>query len=157
MKIIYHDEEGMSITVNANLQEARKIKRVISQNIFSSKSRSCYEFNMDMHEDKVRHTPDDDFECVQLGENLARSIRIKFRLSPEVYKVHANRVSSRKCRPLGNISTRNSRHRPLSRLSLVERGRWCLVCIPTGSRIHVGRPTGFQIHLRSIIYLMDRQ
>lgn len=64
MKITYHDEEGISITVGANLQEARRINIITRKNILASNSRSSDEFDLDAREEELRPIPDDEFESV---------------------------------------------------------------------------------------------
>lgn len=55
MKITYHYEEGILITVGVDLQVARRINRIILKNIMALASKSSDKFELDTHEDKVRY------------------------------------------------------------------------------------------------------
>lgn len=84
LKIAYNDEEGVLVTIDANLREARRIRRIIHKNILTPASRGNDDFDLDTREDEIRPTPDDEFEFLQLGENLTRSVKYGIRLSPGV-------------------------------------------------------------------------
>lgn len=82
LKITYHDKRGVTTTIKAYLEEENRIRRRIHEDILTSASKNCDKFNLDVHEGKIRPTPDGEFEFMQLGDNLARSIKIRYKLSP---------------------------------------------------------------------------
>ncbi|CAL5183272.1 unnamed protein product [Lathyrus oleraceus] len=84
LKIVYHDEEGILVTVGENLQEARRVGRIIRKDVLASEPRGSDEFGLDARDDEVRPTLDDDFDFVQLGENLATMVKIGLGLFPDV-------------------------------------------------------------------------
>lgn len=119
LKVAYDNEKIVSVTVNADLQEARRIRRAIYKNIHLVvnvkkqhefnlnahkyegrptpnldtnlwEARSSNEFYLDAHEEEVIPTLDNEFKSVQLGENSAITVKIGFMLSPEVRFVLIN-------------------------------------------------------------------
>lgn len=75
LKITCHDEQGTLVMINANLHEAKRIQRGIHEEILSSTSKNCDRFNLEVHENKIRPTPDGEFRFVKLGDNSSNHSR----------------------------------------------------------------------------------
>ncbi|CAI8614033.1 unnamed protein product [Vicia faba] len=91
LKEAYHDMEGKLIVVNADPEEAKRIKEIILKDIFVSSveakesPRNVNIFELDALEDKVKPLCDNEFEAIQLNDNPFRSIKI---ISKFPFEVH---------------------------------------------------------------------
>lgn len=75
LKITYHDDEGIPVTVKGVLQEARRIKKIICEFVLASTSKNSDELDLDMREGGIRPNPDGKFKIMQLGDNSANQLK----------------------------------------------------------------------------------
>lgn len=75
LKISYHNEEGKTIVINANLKKVSCIKDIILKDILASSAMveegpgKADMFDLDARKDEVRLVSYEDFEVVQLYNN----------------------------------------------------------------------------------------
>lgn len=79
LKITHHYERGVLVTVKEDLPETMRIRKVICEDIQTPASK-----NSVVREGEIILTPIDEFEFVQLGDNLVRPTNIDIGLSHKV-------------------------------------------------------------------------